>query len=203
MRDAGINFLHGALNRMTHALMLDVWTLRHATWAPPRSRLEPPFHSLRLSEEALIRFAADPQSDLTEAFVRAACAKGDRCYGILDGERLAGYGWCSSTSTVLWPGVAVTFPSEWIYLYKAFTLPEYRGRRLHSHLTALRLADGAARNTVGALACVEIDNLASSRSCMRLGASRVGTLAALRICGRYFTSSTAGCRQRGVRILPV
>ena len=194
----GIDLAHGALNRLTHVPVLNVWALRCASFQLSRGQADSQLKDVLLDESDVMRYADDPRNDLTGPFVRAALAKGDRCYAVLDGDTLASYGWCASSPTIVFPGLVVSFPLDWVYLYKAFTLPAYRGRHLHGRITAMRLADATTRQASGGIACVEVNNFASARSCRRLGARRVGTFVALRTFGRYWTSGSPGCRRHGI-----
>jgi hypothetical protein len=156
-----------------------------------------------LGERDLVRYAADPSVDLTEPFVRHACAKGDRCYGVLDGETLASYKWCSTRPTDVDAHLRLQFGDEWFYTYKAFTLPAYRGQRLHAALTARVLAEAATRRARGSISCVEINNVPSLNSFARMGATRVGTLCAVRVFGRYWTPRSPGCGVHRLSLIPV
>src|SRR5262245_19562718 len=51
------------------------------------------FHHGFLDDQTLLGFADEPKYDLSPSFLDEAFAKGDRCYGILDGDRLASFGW--------------------------------------------------------------------------------------------------------------
>lgn len=46
--------------------------------------------------EEVISFAKDPANDLHPTFLQEALAHQDRCFAVLDGDRLASYGWYSS-----------------------------------------------------------------------------------------------------------
>src|SRR5882762_88223 len=84
-----------------------------------------------LSPESLRRLARDQQYNLTSDFLDEVLAKGDLCYGILDGDRLAAYGWYAHTPTMFSEGLRVHFSNAYVYMYNGFTLDAYRGRRLH------------------------------------------------------------------------
>ena len=56
-----------------------------------------------LTEEMLRRFGRDPENNMSKSFLEEALAKGDECYGILDGTRLASYGWYSTKPSRIEP----------------------------------------------------------------------------------------------------
>src|SRR5580693_437828 len=51
------------------------------------------FHGLFLSESALRTFTTKPEYEISAEFLDRAMARGDGCYGFLDGDTLASYGW--------------------------------------------------------------------------------------------------------------
>ena len=80
-------------------------------------------------------FASDPGNALTEPFIDEAVQKGDRCYALFDGDVLMSYGWYSTRSTRLTEIVGepvLHFDMLYAYMYNGFTLPKYRGQRLHA-----------------------------------------------------------------------
>src|SRR5262249_54137505 len=84
-----------------------------------------------LDEPDLRRYAQDPAYEMTDTFLDQALAKGDRCYAILEDDILASYGWYSRGDTHITDELVLRFNPEWIYMYKGYTLPRYRGLRLH------------------------------------------------------------------------
>src|SRR5438552_3057586 len=50
-----------------------------------------PYRPMLLDAKALREFGRDAGNGLPESFLEEALAKGDECYGILDGETLAAY----------------------------------------------------------------------------------------------------------------
>src|SRR5438874_2498115 len=58
-----------------------------------------------------------PEYEISEAFLRQAFAKGDECYGIVDGSVLAAYGWYSKKPTAIdAPGMVLHFDDRYIYM---------------------------------------------------------------------------------------
>jgi hypothetical protein len=125
----------------------------------------------------------DPSLELTPDFVRAAAARGDRCYAIWSRDRLVSYGWYSNRPTDIGDGLTLRFNPRFTYMYKGYTTPEFRGRRLHGIGMARALAGHAAAGSLGLVSYVERTNTASLRSVYRLG---------FRDAGRVITTSIFG-----------
>jgi len=65
---------------------------------------------------------------MTEDFVAEALAKGDECFGILDGQTLAAYSWYSTKPTrIRPPDLFLRIDGHYIYMYKGFTVTEGNG----------------------------------------------------------------------------
>jgi hypothetical protein len=149
----------------------------------------------------LMEFAADPQNELTEMFVREAFDKGDECYGFLCGDSLASYGWYSREPTPIHPPeLMLYFERGYIYMYKGFTHVNHRGQRLHAVGMTRALETYRARGYKGIVSYVEWNNFGSLRSCYRMGYSDFGAIMVFRLFGRYFAHSSAGCRRYGFRL---
>lgn len=153
------------------------------------------FRALLLNQSMLYRFCEDPQNEMTEEFVEDALSKGDECFGVLDGESLAAYGWYSNSPTAIDPpDLRLHFDRQYIYQYKGFTHARYRGRRLHAVGITGALEHYLARGFKGFIAYVEWNNFASLRSSYRMGFVDFGTIVVTRVFGRLRAHSTAGCK---------
>lgn len=199
----GIDLAHRALNRMTHVSILVAHALTPSTFRAVDDARARGCREVLLDQRALFRYAGDPRLDMTDAFLRRALAKGDRCYAVLDGDTLASYKWCSSRPTDINEHLRLFFGNEWIYSYKALTLPDYRGRRLHARLTAMVLSEALVGSAKGVVCCVDINNVPSLKSFARMGATRVGMLSAVRLCGTYWTHRSVGCAEYGLSLAPL
>lgn len=149
-----------------------------------------------LNAEQLETFAKDPANELSEAFLSAALAKGDQCYAALDGSRLAAYSWYSHEPTEA-DGLRLTFRPDYVYMYKAFTHPDYRGRRLYAAGVNRALTEYLAQGYRGLIADVEIYNYGSLRSLERLGCEGFGRTSILKIGKRSLVLTSPGCRAYG------
>lgn len=151
-----------------------------------------------LSRAILLSCAMTPEYEMSERFLRGALAKNDRCYGILHGQTLASYGWYSTEPTVaLTDDLVLSFDASSVYMYKGFTHEQFRGRRLHAAGMAQALQEYRSEGRGGIVSYVESNNYSSLKSCYRMGYSPFGDIVVLRLGGRYFIRSSAGCKSRG------
>lgn len=159
------------------------------------------YRGLFLDPVMLREFAKDPQNELSEAFLQQAFEKGDQCYGFLDGDVLASYGWYSKQPTEIEPPELVLhFSDQYIYMYKGFTQVNHRGQRLHAVAMTRALESYLSRGYRGIASYVEWNNFGSLRSCYRMGYTDFGNIVAARIRGRFFVHSDAGCKPLGFRL---
>jgi hypothetical protein len=161
----------------------------------------PGFRGDFLSGETLQRVSLDRRYDLPPEFVGEALGRGDACYGILEGERVASYGWYAHTPTKINDELWLHFDQAYVYRYKGLTLEPYRGRRFHAITMARTLEAWLARGYRGMLAYVEANNLSSLKSVYRLGYVTFGRVFILRVLGRYFIFNSPGCKAFGFRVV--
>ncbi|MDB4995287.1 MAG: Acetyltransferase family, partial [Myxococcaceae bacterium] len=132
--------------------------------------------------------------------IRKSLADGDCCYGILDGDTLASYGWYSKRPTMMTDDLRFHFDPDYVYMFKGFTLPAYRGKRLHAIGMARALAAYAELGSKGILSYVESNNFASLRSCRRMGYDDIGTIVISKLGGRHYSFETPRCRDYALRV---
>lgn len=143
------------------------------------------------------------EEDMDLDFIRQAIAKGDRCYGAIDGDRIAAYGWYSTRPTAVTDGLVLRFDEQWAYMYKGYTLPEYRGRRLHGLAMARAMRAYVEEGKKGLVSYVDASNEASLKSCRRMGYREMGLLLGALVAGRWVTHATRGCEAYGLALEPV
>ena len=156
-----------------------------------------------LDRDTLRRLSAHAQYDLSPGFLDVALSKGDECYAIMDGTRLAAYGWYARTPTAFSEDLEVHFDDAYVYMYKALTLDPYRGRRLHAIAKAGALAVYRARGYKGLVSYVAADNLSSLKANLRLGCIDIGGICAIRIFGKDVIFRTPGCGAFGFDVVPL
>lgn len=145
-----------------------------------------------LTPDEVRTFAADPRNDLDATFVARATAGHDLCYAATCGDRLAAYGWYAlgSIEAEHGGGQAMSFPANMAYMYKGFTHPDFRGKRLHGVAMGLALKELAARGVDQLISTVDWTNWPSLKSCYRLGYTDLGRIVCLgpRCCPLTFAT---------------
>jgi len=150
-----------------------------------------------LDERTLAGCCGREEYELTEEFLRRALGKGDECYGIVAGGTLVAYGWYSKTATEVTEGLRLSFDPRYIYMYKGFTHPQHRGRRLHAIGMTKALEAYRQRGHRGLVSFVDADNFDSLKSVHRMGYRCFGSLFVVRILGHYLSLATPGCKEYG------
>jgi hypothetical protein len=141
-----------------------------------------------------------PEYEMTSTFARDALEKGDQCFGMFDGDRMASFGWYSNQPTNISDGLRLHFDPSWVYMYKGFTHPDYRGKRLHGTGMSLALLAYTQQGSRGLISYVKSNNFQSLRSIERMGYRIFGDIYLARVMGRPVTWSTPGCKPYGFRL---
>lgn len=143
--------------------------------------VDPDFTFGFLTAERIAFFAQDPAYYLDEKLAARILDGRDFCFAALKGDRLAAFVWfaleCIEPEHA--DGVAISYPSDVAFVYFAFTHPDFRGRRLHSQLKSLALQAFAARGVRKLVSIVGWSNVASLKSCRRLGHRDLGPMVAI------------------------
>jgi hypothetical protein len=116
---------------------------------------------------------------------------------LFDGDALASYGWYSEKPSPIDDHFVLHFDPAYTYMYKGYTLPAYRGRRLHAVGMCRALRAFAGESKTGLISYVEANNFASLRSVARMGYRVFGNVYLLRAANRAFTFATRSCRNYG------
>ncbi|HET7669459.1 MAG TPA: hypothetical protein VFK84_03540 [Burkholderiales bacterium] len=154
-----------------------------------------------LTAAELRSFARDPESELSDAFLDEALARGDECYAILDRGRLASYGWYASGPTPIGlPGLLLHYRPGYVYMYKGFTHRDYRGQRLHAIGMTRALRHYLARSAGGIVSYVDSTNFDSLKSCFRMGYRVFGSVTIVKAFGCYHAVADAGCTEFDFRV---
>jgi hypothetical protein len=143
-------------------------------------------------------YTHDPAYDISEQFLLEARLRGDCCIGVFDGPTLVSYSFNASTPTNCDPLIHYEFSRGWIYHYKVFTLPEWRGQRLHGlQVATLNREFGTHAGFKGLTSLVRTTNSSSLASFKRLRFESafhfavVGKGQRLRLVGHPFSKSVA------------
>jgi hypothetical protein len=200
---ASFDMAYRALNKVTHFMALTILSVTWETLDKSFLFVRPGYPLRFLEGPELEALAQDRANELSPEFVSQALARGDRCYGIFDRERLASYGWYSRLETAVTVGLNLYFGPEWVYMYKGFTRLEYRGRRLYAAAMANALKECAKEGRRGLVCFVEANNFNALKSCYRMGYVKADTMVAVKIRGRYLVQGGRGCVPLGLGLRPV
>ncbi|WP_201835671.1 GNAT family N-acetyltransferase [Microvirga zambiensis] len=149
-----------------------------------------------LSYDQLRYFSqADPFLLLGEAFLDQAFARGDRCYAYVKDGTLGAYTWYSTVPTPLRDGLVATFHPDYIYMYKAFTAPAFRGQRLYGiGVTCAFQALMEEKKYRGLVSYVEVHNQPSLKALRRIGFKTVGMAIVIGLRHPLFSYISARCK---------
>lgn len=184
-----------ALNRVVPFQILKGMTAVVAD-VDPKMFEAPGFETRFATREELLTSTANPEvaEEMSAAFVDEALERGDTCYGIFDGGVLASFGWYSNQPTPISSDLLLHFDPAWVYMYKGYTLPAYRGKRLHGIGMSLAMRAFTEQGSRGLISYVKSNNFQSLRSIARMGYRIFGDVYALRAFGRAFTWASPGCK---------
>jgi len=155
------------------------------------------FKARFVDEDELARFAHSGAYGFSVGFLRAARGRGDRCYALFDGDALAAYGWYSDLPTPIDEHFVLHFDRAYTYMYSGYTVPAYRGKRLHAVGMCRALRAFTEEGKKGLISYVCSNNFASLQSVLRMGYRIFGDVYVLRVGGRSFTYATKACRDYG------
>ncbi len=147
-----------------------------------------------LSSEEVKKYSEYPETKLSKNFLDRALTNGDRCFAILDGKFLSSYGWYSTKPTPINPELKLHFDPSWVYMYKGYTHPRYRGQRLHAIGMAKALETVTNEGYRELISYVETNNFALLRSVYRMGYVNIDKVRIVKIFGQYHISADADCK---------
>ncbi len=166
------------VRRLTRIEIVQVLRLDLASVLPqplPALELEYRF----LSCDDLRAAAADPRHELEAPIAGRLLSGRDFCFAAFHGDRLANYAWYAVEK--IEPehsfGAGLKLPPDAVYLYKAYTVPEFRGRQIHGAALSRAAEHFRQRGLSQMIAIVDFANRASLRSHAKLG---------FRAAGRFF-----------------
>lgn len=155
-----------------------------------------------LTEAELQALAATGEYEISKEFLSGALEKGDECYALLEGSRVAAFGWYSRRPTAVNEELTLHFDPAYVYMYFGYTHADYRGKRLHAFGMTHALRAYTERGCQGMVSFVESDNFASLRSCERMGYKVAGRIHSAKVGGKYWIRASKGCKAFGFRLVP-
>ena len=138
----------------------------------------PGFEFRFLTADEVREYSHDISMDLEQSLGDDIDRGESLCFAALEGNHLAAYGWYAIHLAAPQHcfDVGLRLPDDVSYMFKGFTHPNYRGRRLHAAAMGLALAELSKRGIRALISTVEWTNEASLRSCDRLGYQRLGRI---------------------------
>ncbi|HEY2515744.1 MAG TPA: hypothetical protein VGI39_32970 [Polyangiaceae bacterium] len=165
---------------------------------------EPKRAAGRFADAAELKsYARDPIYDLDESFIDHAMALGDRCHVFVENGTLQSYGWYARHPTGAGRNVVLHFDPAYVYMYKGFTHPKFRGQRLHAIGMAAALEAYTNEGARGFVSYVDSANFASLRSCDRMGYHTFGRVVVWWHGRSVTTRATPGCAAYGFHVVAV
>ena len=185
------------VNKISHFYIVKGMTVRLQDVHDPGLFEAKEFDARFVGENELAKFAHEEAHDLSADFLREALARGDRCYALFDGEALAAYGWYSDIPTPIDANFVLHFDRAYTYMYKGYTVPAYRGKRLHAVGMCRALRAFTEEGKKGLISIVLSNNFASLHSVVRMGYRIFGDAYVLRAGSHSFVYATKACRNYG------
>ncbi len=147
-----------------------------------------------LTKDELFDCAKNPTLEMDERFLNDALDKGDFCLAILDKGTVTSYGWYSNKPTIILEDLSIFFSADWMYMYKGFTHPDYRGMRLHAVGMCYAASYFTKQGFKGLISYVESNNFYSLNSITRMGYKIFGSVYVLKLFSKFFSISSAACK---------
>jgi len=151
----------------------------------------------KIQKAELIRYCDDPDLRLGRRFVNSAIARGDQAFGIFDGSRLVAYTWRAMAAAPHGKQVRVRVPAPYNYSYKAYTHPDFRGRRLMPTVLLFSDKEMLEHGFSHRAGFVDIDNFESLAAGKYMGSNPIGYAGYVEWFGRFFAFRTRAVREIG------
>lgn len=132
--------------------------------------------------------------------LRSAIDRGDACYGVLKGDRLANVALFTPHPTPLMGELCVHFePPAW-YMYGGYTPKEFRGDRLHGRSFVGGCLGLFDRGVPSVVSLIERTNYRSWASAERIGYEPAGSIYRLKLGPYSYLGRTSRARRIGMRL---
>ena len=185
------------VNKIAYFRILEGMTVRLQDVRDPTLFEAQGFDARFVGADELAKFAYEPAYNISIDFLHKTRVRGDRCYALFDGELLAAYGWYSDLPTPIDERFVFHFDRAYTYMYGGYTLPAYRGKRLHAVGMCLALRAITEEGKKGLISHVFSNNFASLQSVTRMGYRIFGEVYLFRAGNYCFAYATNGCRNYG------
>jgi len=161
---------------------------------PVRPELHDGLRVHQASRDELAQAARELPDQLDVDDINTALNRGDICVAAFTGGRTVGFAWGSLSNAPHNDGVQVTVSSPYVYGYKSYVLPQYRGNHLSAALIHARDRIFRQNDRHTSVGFVETHNYPSITVNKRMGSMLVGYAGYVRLFRRYFCFRTPGVR---------
>jgi hypothetical protein len=154
-----------------------------------------------LSADEVDAFAKEPSFFIDPSLADGVRNGREVCFAALEGDRLAAFG-CYTLGYVppeQASGAAMSFLADVAYMSYGFTHPDFRGARLHGYIMSLALQELAKRGITKLVSIVAWTNVASLKSCWRLGYINLGNMLTIGNKHRAIGFYPSAAKKLGVR----
>ena len=154
--------------------------------APTPAAASTPVEVRVLDRSDLARYSRDARYEISARFLDGIAARDDLCVAAFSGQELVSYRFFAAQPTDIDAHLRFHFPPGWIYAYKAFTHPAWRGRRLHREVFLRSLPEVSRwlREPLGFVTLVLSDNESSAKALARVGFEPFTSFSVLRLLSR-------------------
>lgn len=159
-------------------------------WPEPATAVaSAPFEVRVLDRSDLARYSREALYGISARFLDGIAARDDLCVAALSGNQLVSYRFFAAQPTDIDAHLRFHFPPGWVYAYKAFTHPAWRGRRLHRQVFLRSLPEVSrwlpgSRAPLGFVTLVLSDNDASAKALARVGFEPFASFSVFRVLSR-------------------
>lgn len=153
-----------------------------------------------LELDQLLPLIKPEEMTMTHEFAKNGFTKGDRCFGVVDGDNLAHYSWYSISPTHVLDDLQFQFPTDKVYMFNAFTSQRYRGKKLYPLAVTQAVKSYINQGYKGALTIIAANNYSSISAVEQIGFSAIGKFYVSSFGGSYVYPSS-GCMNNGVSLV--
>ena len=140
------------------------------------------------------QFSSQAGSDLKVDMAKLVESDSCYCFAALKNNELAAYTWFMQDTVAAsyncagseFQGIGILQPTDMIYLFKAFVLPEHRGQSLNRWITHLASEFFSRENIKTVITTTDLLNTAFLHSALTSGFSNIGYAGELVIRSRHF-----------------
>lgn len=158
------------------------------------------FEFKELSLKTLTAHANENGLDLPISFLTSLESRTDVCFGLYEKKsgRLACYSFFSTTPTEVHSKYFFKFPEKWIYVYKAFTHSDFRGKGLLPFLLNQAIANFEKNGAKGYLTLIQAHNLSSLKAFSSLGFDKVQSFHMFKMPGKPWSLKSFSTHDEGL-----